>query len=107
MQAGLIKENADAGPGLTAAKYRAMCAALGAISKAPAGAVRRTELLALMIGELRKATPAVDDAAALAIELLDTLVKDDISTKNLLGHRFSSRGAHWYFGEVHCAPAPC
>ena len=90
---------AASGPGIEHAKYRAMHSALKAISKAP-GAVSSDQLLLILGGELRKA--AGNGALAMADELLDTLVKRNIITSDMSEHRFSSRGAKWYF-ESKCA----
>ena len=101
MQAGLSELAAASGPGIEHAKYCAMYAALKAISKTP-GAVSSEKLLLLLGGELRKA--AGSGALALASELLDTLVKCNIITLDLSEHRFSSRGAKWYFEAKCVAP---
>ena len=93
---------AASGPGIEHAKYRAMHTALKAISKAP-GAVSSDKLLLLLGGELRKA--AGSGALALASELLDALIKCNIITSSDMSeHRFSSRGAKWYFEAKCVAP---
>ena len=105
MQAGLSEEDAAPGPDLAASKYRAMHAALKALSEAP-GAVPSGKLRALMADELRKS--GKDGASALARELEDGLVKCNIITGDSPGdgHKFSSRGAQWYF-NAKCATPHC
>ena len=96
---------ADQSADLSTVKYRAMHTALKAISEA-AGPVSSGKLLKLLTAEVRSSIAAGSaDAVALAYELQDTLAKCNLVTQDLSGHRFSSRGAKWYFDEK-CAPPP-
>ena len=92
--------DATLGLGLSKAKYRALHSALKAIIADAPNAVPSEKLLVLLGGELQQA--AGDGAMALARELREALVKYNIITEELSGHRFSSRGAQWFF-EVKCA----
>ena len=108
MQVGLSVAAAAPDSSLTHAEYCAMHTALKAISEAP-GAVSSAKLEALLSGELKKATilggfPVGKGEVTLARELQDKLVKSNIITWDVSGHKFSSRGAKWYFEEQCAAP---
>ena len=109
MQVGLSVAAAAPDSSLTHAEYCAMHTALKAVSEAPA-AVPSGQLVALLSGELRRATilggfPPGKDAVKLANDLQGKLVKRNIITWEMSSHKFSSRGAKWYF-EAKCAAPP-
>ena len=104
-QAGLAEAAAAPGPDIAHSKYRAMHAALSALSKAPGG-ISSDRLLVLLGDELRTQAGGGADTLALAKQLQDALVECNIITSDMSEHRFSSRGAKWYFEAKCIAPVP-